>query len=754
MPSRRSSPPLFPETTDGDVLVSVALDVPVDRVFTYRVSPEMAPRAKVGHRAVVPFRGRARIGFIVDERPGGAPGRLLDVAEVPDEEPVLSPSLLGLGRFVARYYGGSYGEALTAMIPRGVRRRGKGAARRRVRLAPGAPPPTIDAEEPSPGPRTRVLRLLLRHPEGFLLADLCRRARTSASPIRTLARRGAVVVEKERGVDDALMEAARAPAERETPPEPTPEQAAAIRRVVGAVEAEVFAPFLLLGVTGSGKTEVYLRGIEAAIGLGRQAIVLVPEIALTPQTVKRFRARFDRVAVLHSGLTDADRARAWMRIRRGEADVVIGPRSAVFAPVPRLGLIVVDEEHESSFKQQNAPRYHARDVGLVRARDAGATVVLGSATPALESWRHAQSGRYGLLRLPERIGGRPLPTVTIVDARGNDERPPAGRHLGRTLRVRLQETLRDGGQAILLQNRRGFATSVACPRCGWVMRCDHCDVSLTYHQDDQIALCHLCGHERRPPRACPDCAMPMLRLRGVGTQTVESEVLEVLPEARVARMDSDAMATREAYERVLGRFERGEVDVLVGTQMIAKGLHFPRVTLVGIVSADTSLVLPDFRSAERTFALVAQVAGRAGRGDAPGRVVVQTTLPDHAAIRLAAHHDYERFAESELEDRRRHRYPPFCRLLRVLVRGPTPEPVSERAAEVARRLVASAGEGVQVLGPAVPSVARVKARYREHVLVKAGRASEIGAALDVLRKAPRPARGVEELWDVDPLSLL
>ncbi len=745
---------LFPDVAKG-IYVGVALDVPVDRLFTYRVPDALEARAQPGHRVVVPFRRRRRTGFVVERQEKPDLARVLDVQDLPDAEPLLDPLLLALGRFVARYYGSSLGEALTAMIPRGVRQRGRGRRRYRARLEDDATLPAEDPDDPSPGPRTRILRLLRRHPEGFPLVELCRRARCSASPVHGLAKQGVVRLEKEHASPDELTEAAAsAPTKKAPPPVPTPEQEEAVTALRLALEAGAFAPHLLLGVTGSGKTEVYLRAIDACVAGGRQAIVLVPEIALTPQTVRRFRARFERVAVLHSAMTEADRARAWRRIRRGEADVVIGPRSAVFAPVPRLGLIVVDEEHEGSFKQQNAPRYHARDVGMVRAKEAGAVILLGTATPALETWHNARAGRYALLRLPERVGGRPLPAVQIVDTRQPEERGRRGRNIGRTLEVRIREALRDRGQVILLQNRRGFATSVACPRCGWVLECIHCDVSLTYHKRDATALCHLCGHERRPPQACPDCALPMLRMHGVGTQTVEDELGLLFPEARVARMDSDTMATREAYEDVLGRFDRQEIDILVGTQMIAKGLHFPHVTLVGIVSADTSLVLPDFRSAERTFALVAQVAGRAGRGDAAGRVVVQTLMPDHAAIRRAADHDYEGFAEAELDDRKEHGYPPFSRLLRVVVRGPATPPVEERAAATGERLRRALAGRAPVLGPAEPGIARVQGLHRRHLLVKAPSHREVARALAALREAPRPRRGVEEIWDVDPIGLL
>ena len=545
--------------------------------------------------------------------------------------------------------------------------------------------------------------------------------------------------------------------------------------VSAAIAKGEYASFLLLGVTGSGKTEVYLRAIEACRAAGKQAVVLLPEIARTPQTVRRFRARVPAgVAVLHSAMSEGDRAAAWRAIRAGEAEVVIGPRSAVFAPVPRLGLLVLDEEHETSFKQQNVPRYHARDAGLVRAKEAGAVVILGSATPSLESYRNALEGRHRLLELPDRVEGLALPPVRIVDLRRDGESRGAGRRLSRTLHGRLAEVLAAGEQAILFLNRRGYSTSVSCPRCGWCMECPHCDVSLVYHRHGAVALCHLCGHEDRAATVCPDCAFPGLDHHGAGTQTVEEELRASFPGVSLARMDSDTMTTREDYEEVLGRFARKEVSILLGTQMIAKGLHFPSVTLVGVVSADTSLSLPDFRAAERTFALVAQVAGRAGRGGLGGDVIVQTLQPDEPAVRLAAAHAYREFATLELADREAHGYPPYRRLLRVVVRGKAVEAVAAHADELARRLADARIEGVEWLGPAIPPVARMQGFFRRHLLVKAKTPAGIRRALDALRGTGRssggPARGrgggvnaakgvkgrssVEEQFDVDPVGLL
>lgn len=746
-------PDLVPESNDDGIYVAVALDMPVDRLFTYRVDPERRAQAELGHRVVVPFRGRPLTGIVAGIEEQRPDFRVLDVTETPDPHPLLGPDLLALGRFVARYYGTSLGEALAAMVPRGVRKRGKGSRRRRVSLADDETARALEAAGKLSEAQARVLRRLRLHPEGLLLGDLCRAAHVSASPVHTLAKKGVAVLTTERHRSDAL----KAAAENATPTSPpvlTDAQAGAVDAVQAVLTAETYATFLLLGVTASGKTEVYLQAMATCIQQGRQAIVLVPEIALTPQTVRRFRGRFERVAVMHSGMTEAERAQAWRRIRAGEADVVIGPRSAVFAPVPRLGLIVVDEEHETSFKQQNAPRYHARDVGIVRAREAGAVVVLGSATPSLETFANAKAARYGLLELPERVAGRSLPSVQIVDLKSPAERVPGAFHLSRTLEIRIGEALRASGQVMLLQNRRGYATSVACARCGFLVECKHCDVTLTYHRNDALALCHLCGHEAPLPRVCPDCALPGLKMRGVGTQTVEEQLGHRFPQAKIARMDSDTMVTRDDYEDVLGRFEHGEIDILIGTQMIAKGLDFPNVLLVGIVSADTALALPDFRAGERTFGLLAQVAGRAGRGDADGRVVIQTYMPSHPAIELAADQDYEAFAKTELEDREAFGYPPYGRLLRVVLRGKDPRSLDRRARETQCLIVAAATKQTQILGPAVPPVARVQGLHRRHLVVKAPGHREIADILRALRAAPRPPRGVEEAWDVDPMGVL
>ncbi|OLB06900.1 MAG: primosomal protein N', partial [Gemmatimonadetes bacterium 13_2_20CM_1_70_33] len=519
----------------------------------------------------------------------------------------------------------------------------------------------------------------------------------------------------------------------------------------------VETPVLIQGVTGSGKTLVYLDVLRSVVASGNGAILLVPEIALTPQTVARVRGVFgDQVAVLHSALSDGERADAWRALRRGQRRVAVGPRSAVFAPVQRLGAIVVDEEHEPSYKQGSVPRYHARDVALVRARLEGARVILGSATPSLETLHLAAQGRVTRFELPERIEARPLPPVEVVDLR-SAERVPEARGVPWT--TALDEAVRDalgrGEQVILLLNRRGFATYLQCPACGDVRDCPHCAIALTVHQTPPALRCHYCGHEETIPTACRMCGKQTQRMRGLGTQQLEHFVGLRFPAARIARMDLDTTSSKWAHHRVLERMAQGKLDVLLGTQMIAKGLDFPNVTVVGVVDADTGLHLPDFRAAERTFQLVAQVAGRAGRGPKGGRVYVQTRVPDHHAIRAAAAHSVSQFAAVELPLRAppHPAYPPHVGLARFVASDPVDARAQEAAEAVAAWLRRMNTERLQdalsVLGPAPCPIARLKERWRWHVLVKAAEPRAIGR---VVRAIGARARGV--VVDRDPVSLL
>jgi len=518
-------------------------------------------------------------------------------------------------------------------------------------------------------------------------------------------------------------------------------------------------PALLHGVTGSGKTLVYLEAVRAELAHGKGAIILVPEIGLTPQTVRRVRGAFgDQVAVLRSGLSDGERADQWRLLRRGDRRVVVGARSAIFAPIEGVGIIVVDEEHEATYKNGESPRYHARDVAAVRARLEGARLVLGSATPSPESWARAGQGAIEVLSLPERIGARPLPPVEIVDLRSAKRVPDTGAlPWSVALDDAIGRALDRKEQALLLLNRRGFAAFLQCESCGAVEECTNCSIAMTVHQTPYRLACHYCDAHRPVPSTCQACGHAVVQMRGIGTQQLEKLLAERFPTARLARMDFDTTTTKWSHHRILGAVERGEVDILLGTQMIAKGLDFPNVTLVGVVDADTGLHLPDFRASERSFQLLAQVAGRAGRGPKGGRVLVQTRTPDAYAIQFAAKHDVAGFLKKELEQRLSPSYPPNSALANILVTGEDDDETSTAAvktAEWAERLIAKAGLSLMVLGPARAALARIKERWRWHLVVR-GSPEEVGRF--VRYAAPRLAKGsrdVRVVIDRDPVSLL
>jgi primosomal protein N' (replication factor Y) len=533
-----------------------------------------------------------------------------------------------------------------------------------------------------------------------------------------------------------------------------------------ALDSKTYQPFLLHGVTGSGKTELYLRGVEHLLAKGRGSLVLVPEIALTPQLVGRFRSRFGaEVAVLHSGLKDKERLLYWQALRRGELRVAVGVRSAVFAPVRDLGLIVVDEEHDPSFKQEEKLRYQARDLAVVRGNQLGATVLLGSATPSLETLENARRGRYRTLLLGARVDDRPMPTVELVDLREERPRPPVQLQeeeapiLSAQLLLAMAEVLEAGRQVILFLNRRGHSTLLLCATCGQALRCHQCDVSLTQHLLGKSVkvMCHYCGEARGSVERCDACQGPLLKL-GVGTQRVEAEVAARFPKARVGRLDRDFATSAEKVTELLAAFARREVDVLVGTQMVAKGHDFPGVTLVCVVMADTSLGLPDFRASERTFQLLTQVAGRAGRGQEKGRVLIQTYNPDAEAVQRAVGHDYGGFAEQELVWRQRLAYPPFNRLAAVRIEGEDGPAVQGVAARLGERLAARlppSASGVRLLGPAPAPIAKLRGKTRWQLLLKAGTHRQLTPLLDLVdAEAARLPRSVRVTVDVDPGAML
>ncbi|HZL99169.1 MAG TPA: primosomal protein N', partial [Planctomycetota bacterium] len=693
---------------------SVAPPLPVAGLFTYEVPPSLAGQVRAGVRVLVPFGSRRIPAMCVGlgtAPPAGITAR--PIAAVLEHQPLAGADILELARWVATQTGCSWGEALDAALPAAIKAARPAATIEQVRLAPalcmdgrGTPDPRLLAsvvDELQAHKKTekqaRVLRILGARGGSLPLRELAGLAHVGRSPIDSLAKAGRVALSRERSRHDPLAGTDVAPT---APLALTADQAAALARVVAAVEGGAAKTFLLHGVTGSGKTEIYLQALARVVERGRQGIVLVPEIALTPQTVRRFRERFQRVAVLHSHLTDAERAHEWRRIRAGEADIVVGARSAVFAPVPRLGLVVLDEEHETSFKQQNAPRYHARDVAVERARLAGAVVLLGTATPSLEAFHRATAGEWERLLLPERVAGGLAPAIAMVDLALEQRRGGRFSFLSDPLRAAIEDTLGRQGQILLFLNRRGWAPVLLCRGCREALKCPHCAVSLTLHRRANRALCHYCGYEAPPPPRCPACGGPLLPL-GYGTEKVEEDVRQGFPAATVARMDSDTMSGRGSYETVLGDFGAGRIDVLIGTQMIAKGLDFPNVLLVGVICADSALFLPDWRAAERTFQLLAQVVGRTGRGPKGGKVVVQAFNPRHFSIAAGVRQDYEAFARTELPHREADGYPPYTRIVRLIAQA-RDEPAARAATDkLAETLGVGGGEelplpGVEILG--------------------------------------------------------
>ncbi len=736
----------------------VALPVPLDTSFTYALPSTLENRVQPGCRVIVPFGTRKLAGVVLachDNEPSMAARA---VQRLVDEEPALSRELLDLGLWIADYYCAPPGETLRSMLPLASDVR----AGKVVALTPAGQeavrqlPILAEADDPV----VRILRALERRP--LTEQTLNKKFPDSAGALRSLERKGFLIVERVQRVRERLrVPADGAPAAaRAIPAASRPvlntEQKVALEAIQASLASRQFHAFLLHGVTGSGKTEVYLCAIESTLEQGRTALLLVPEIALTPAMAGQFYGRFgEAVAILHSAFTDAERAAQWRRIREGCARVVVGTRSGVFAPLQNLGLIVVDEEHDPSYKQEETPRYHGRDVALVRGQRAGATVILGSATPCLESRYNAGRGKYTLLELRERIEQRPLPVAHLIDLRQEFLETRRQNLFARRLAEAVEARLEAGEQVIILLNRRGFSSFVACRSCGHAIECRNCSVTLTYHRREKRLLCHYCDYAEPVPKVCPKCQSEHIYFLGSGSEKVEETLHQAFPRARIARLDRDTARGRRQYETILVGFREGQFDILVGTQMIAKGHDIPNVTLVGVVSADVGLRLPDFRAAERTFQLLTQVAGRAGRGDRPGQVLIQTINPDHYAIRFAAAHDYAGFYEKELHFRRLMHYPPFTAMANVLVRSEKLQQALERSGLLGEFLK-NTPEGVKILGPAAAPVVRLKAEYRYQFLIKARSRRTLGTLLKGVRQFAEEQRwpATALVIDVDPLSLM
>jgi len=741
--------------------ISVAVPVPYLDLLTYSV-PSHLDLPSVGARVRVPIGSRTVTGCVVEApASGAAPEEVKDVVEVIDAEPFLPPSIVELCRWVADYYLAGIGDAMAVALPPGAREKASGFKTRRVatltahgRSAAAAPADTPDLRLTTK--QIEALGVLAATSATLPLSDLRERGIT-VDVVGRLAARGFVSILEEAHERDPFETAAIADVRHDAARELTREQAAAMTELETLAAAGEFRVALLHGVTGSGKTELYLRLAQRVCATGRQVLMMVPEIALTPSVAALFRAAFgERVAIQHSGLSDGERHDQWQRIRRSAVDLVIGTRSAVFAPLCRLGLVIVDEEHDASYKQEEAPRYHGRDVAIVRANREGALVVLGSATPSMESYQNAASGKYARIVLERRVLDRPLASVRVVNMR--DEYAAEGPDIviSRELAAGIEDRLSLHEQVVVLLNRRGYATAVICRQCGDTFDCPNCSISLTVHtaRNGWRARCHYCNYSVMVPKACRKCAAPYLEHTGFGTERVEQHLRDLFPDARIGRVDRDSVRRKGALTSLLSRFAARELDVLVGTQMIAKGHDFPGVTLVGVISADVGLGLADFRAAERTFQLLTQVAGRAGRGERRGEAVIQTLYPEHYSVRLACGQDYVSFFEKEINFRRGMRYPPLVAMVNGVVRGRTFEEAMQTAAEVVRRLeLGASAAGFSTLGPAPAPLAKLRGEHRVQFFLKGTRRAEMRQALRaVLAEVPDVRRRVT--IDVDPLSVL
>jgi primosomal protein N' (replication factor Y) (superfamily II helicase) len=749
-------------------IAKVAVDLSLDREFDYLIPDELISCVEIGSRVSVPFGHRQVNGFVVGLADKSDIDELKPISKVLGEKSLITGPVMELARWMSSYYLAPFENCVRAVLPAIVRRKAKGEKKQLVVAlaeknvdAESSPRPLADEERGEDTASTltpaqqRVFQCLEKNGP-MLLSELTAAAETTVSPVKTLEKKGLLAISSESvyrdphaGVEILKTEPLRL----------MPEQAVALEKITAAMEAEKPQTVLLHGVTGSGKTEVYLQAIAHALEQGKGAIVLVPEIALTPQTVDRFRARFadnpERVAVLHSSLSDGERYDEWHRIRSGEATIVIGARSALFAPVKNPGLIVVDEEHEPTYKQDEAPRYSARDAAVMRGYRENCAVVLGSATPSLESYCNAKNGKYVVVDMPSRVDDRRMPEIRVVDMRLEGQRDGKRGLFSKELVHEIRARLDRAEQTMIFLNRRGFSASLICPACGYVSECEHCSAKRTYHKARQRLICHLCGDEQRVPERCPECGSPEFKYSGAGTEKIEETMTKLFPKANIARMDSDTMRKKNAHRDILSKFRLGKIDILIGTQMIAKGLDFPNVTLVGVVNPDHALHMPDFRAGERVFQLLTQVAGRAGRGQVEGEVLVQTYTPHHPAIQFARRMDFEGFCDQELAFRKELFYPPFSHLACITLRGKDEGRVEQTTDQLFQTLESCVASNVMLSPPVPAPISRVRGEYRWQILLRAEKTGDIvrplRRAVSAIKKWPK---GVRCTIDIDASSLL
>ncbi|MGH7770730.1 MAG: replication restart helicase PriA [Candidatus Binatia bacterium] len=750
----------------------IVIPSPLKEPLTYAIPPSLRDDLKIGMRVLVPLGNRKVIGVVVDFLSETPLREVREILDLLDEQPVLDASLLQLNHWISKYYLSPIGEVLATILPSSLRSAGQRIILARPGefcVAGGLERKILEEMQKKRG-KVTIKTLARRFPGGGFYRALHRLASMGAVEIRER-----LVPQRIKKIEAIQMGGKKPPGNSEKL-SLTPEQETALNAIQERLRSGGFETFLLYGVTGSGKTEVYLRAMELVRKAHKRSLILIPEISLTPQLLDRLQDRFPgRIGVLHSALTSSERWAQWWHILAGNVDVVVGARSAVFASVPDLGLIVVDEEHDPSYKQEDGLRYHARDLAVVRGKLLGCPVLLGSATPAVESFENCRQGRYQLLELTHRVEQRSLPYVEAVDLRAEirdgrrktEEREKAIGHQSSVVGLfssrlieALQENYSRGQQSLIFLNRRGYASFLQCRLCGFVLRCSHCSVTMTFHLKQQSVFCHHCGFRRPVRDLCPGCGNLTLSRIGFGTEQVEQELLRLMPGARIARMDRDTTRKRGSQERLIRQWERGEIDVLVGTQMITKGHDVTGVTLVGAILADLSLNLPDFRAAERTFQLLSQVSGRAGRGKEPGKVIIQTYTPDHYAFQHVITHDYKGFFASEIEFRRALNYPPFSRLVQLRLEGTRAQEVEAKAKMLVKGLRdrhkrdGKILEKIEILGPAPAPIEKLRSRYRWQVLLKGEKGPALLEFANQAREILPPSRSTRLYIDVDPYNML
>jgi primosomal protein N' (replication factor Y) len=735
----------------------VIIDRSIQRELDYAIPDLFAEKIGIGSRVRVPFRERSALATVVALLETSEAEGIRPIEALVGDAPILSQKLIELARWMSAYYCCPIEAVMRSLLPQ-VIRQAEVSWKKQLFVSAAK---EIGADELEKlrrrAPRQAELMEAVSKLSGAVpAAELLRRVSLDNQTLRALEKRGFIRLHEEAVARDPHADEQFLASTDLTL---NPEQAVALTAIEEALANPTAAkPILLHGVTGSGKTEIYLQAIQAALARGKTAIVLVPEISLTPQTVERFKSRFadaqETVAVLHSHLSEGERHDEWHKIHGGRARIVVGARSAVFAPLENLGLIVVDEEHETSYKQEEAPRYHARDVAVVRAKLDGCAVLLGTATPSLESYHNAVEGKYRLLKLTQRVDDCQMPLMRIVDLRLERRKEKIAPIISEKLRAAITSRLEKREQTILFLNRRGFSTSLLCSNCGEARECPNCSVALTFHRHAARLSCHLCGHTAAVPKKCPACSQDALIYAGFGTEKVEANVAQIFPEAAVRRMDADSMSRKDAYRETLQAFRSGKIDILVGTQMIAKGLHFPNVTLVGIINADLALHLPDFRAGERTFQLLTQVAGRAGRGETAGEVFVQTYTPFSPSIQFARHHDFAGYFEQELEFRERCDFPPFKHVILITVRSAHEARAQFSAETIARRLKEALPAEFILNAPAPAPLEKLQSQFRFHILLRGEAIMRLSRLVrETLDKLPLPEDVVASV-DVDPYQLL